>query len=54
VLCYDKSVYFRVRNSCKYELSDFNSFEDLYSPHFLAGVKLHNDGGDFIKSTTRV
>jgi hypothetical protein len=51
VIHYDKSAHFRVGNSWKYELDDFESFKDLYSSHFSAGGKLHNDGGESTKST---
>ncbi|KAG2042885.1 hypothetical protein BDR03DRAFT_843009, partial [Suillus americanus] len=37
VLRYDKSVRFRVGNTCRYELCDFECFRDIYSSHFSTG-----------------
>ncbi|KAG2747703.1 hypothetical protein P692DRAFT_20737324, partial [Suillus brevipes Sb2] len=51
VLRYDKAVRSRVGNSRRYELSDFECFKDIYSLHFSAGGRLHNDTGDSSKST---
>ncbi|KAG2343751.1 hypothetical protein BDR05DRAFT_883467 [Suillus weaverae] len=51
VLQYDKSIRFRVGNTCRYELSDFKCFKDIYSSHFSTGGRLHNDSGKSCKST---
>lgn len=51
VLRYDKSVRFRVGNTRRYELSDFDCFKDIYSSHFSAGGRLHNDSGESSKPT---
>ncbi|KAG1836550.1 hypothetical protein DFJ58DRAFT_734905 [Suillus subalutaceus] len=51
VLWYNKAVRFRVGNSCKYELSNFKCFKDIYSAHFSAGGRMHNDTGESSKSS---
>ncbi|KAG1777808.1 hypothetical protein EV702DRAFT_969337, partial [Suillus placidus] len=51
VLRYDKSIRFRVGNTRRYELSNFECFKDIYSSHFSAGGRLHNYSGESSKST---
>ncbi|KAG2047274.1 hypothetical protein BDR06DRAFT_1014023 [Suillus hirtellus] len=49
VIRYDRAVRFRVGNTRRYELSDFECFRDLYASHFSAGGQLLMDSGESTK-----